>query len=845
MEKNTSPFEYATINIKELLSVLNTSQTKGLDSKEAKKRSSQAGPNQLENHQTKWWHILGRQFKSPFIYLLIAAGLVAFSLGGQLDAAFIFIFIFINTVLGFYQEFRSDRSLKLLKNYLVAHTTVIRSGHHENIDVRQLVVGDVVDLKSGDIVPADCRVLKTEGLSVNESILTGESITVNKIPEVLDQKPTEIYQARNIIFAGTTIASGSVKAVVVGIGRATTIGSIAKLTAETAKESEFSKGIGKLSSFILRLVSLTIVIVFLANIIVKGDQVNVGQLLVFSIALAVSVIPEALPVVSTFSLSRGALLLAKKKVVVKRLSAIEDLGGIDVLCTDKTGTITENRLTIVDQLKAQNHNHLVAYGALSAPELKTKKSADPFDTAFSLALTAEDKKFIRSCKLVEEIPFDPIRRRNSVLVKHENKNLLIVRGAPEELIKLSIKKKSGAYHAWIKDQGKLGRRVLALATKELGENQTVDLFAQEHDLDLAGFIAFEDPIKSTTKQAVTKARDLGVQVKIITGDAPEVAGAVAVHIGLIDDPTKVITGDQFNDLDPEQQKHAAETYAVFARISPEQKHQIVSLLDQTRSVGFLGEGVNDAPALKAATVSLVVQSGSDISREAADVILLQKSLAVIIDGIQEGRQVFANTLKYIRATLSSNFGNFYAVAISSLFIDFLPMLPVQILLLNLLSDFPMISIAADTTGPEDVARPQRYNIKELAMTSSLHGIISTVFDFIFFALYFRISADVLQTNWFVASIITELVFLFSIRTKKFALTAPRPAPLIIWLSSLAFMATLIIPFTAIGHDVFHFVSPSINHLATILILTAVYFMVNEIVKLFYQRIFNNQLEKTA
>ncbi len=838
MSKISSFAEFTNQSADETIKVLGSNQTTGLSSQEVKSRLAHYGPNEITGRETKWWQILLRQLRSPFIYLLMAAAAVAFWFGGKLDAFLILIFIAINTGLGFYQEFRSDRSLKLLKSYLTIHASIRRNNSHEEVDVRELVPGDIIDLQAGDIVPADCRVLETDGLSVNESILTGESVTVDKSTELIKTKTPEIYQAKNILFSGTSIATGSASAVVVATGPATAIGSIAKLTTETVKESEFSRGVAKFSGFILRLILLTIVIIFIANVLVKGDKINIGELLVFAIALAVSVIPEALPVVSIFSLSHGAVKLAKKKVVVRRLSAIEDLGGIDILCTDKTGTITENRLTIAETLENDPGQPSITYGALAALTSRHQKSTDPFNTVFEESLPESEKKVVKSCRLLDEAPFDPVRRRNSVLVSYHKKILIVVRGAPEEVLDCCRSKPSPRVKKWVTQQGQLGRRVLAIAVKELGQMPGTQLSNYENNLRLAGLIAFEDPIKKTTKPAVNKAGELGIKVKILTGDAPQVAGAVAVKIGLINDLNQVITGKKFVSLNSDQQQEATEKYQVFARVSPEQKHAIVSILSARHAVGFLGEGINDAPALKAASVSLIVKGGSDIAREASDVILLQKSLAVIVDGIQEGRKVFANTLKYIRATLSSNFGNFYAVAIASLFIDFLPMLPVQILLVNLLSDFPMISIATDNTGQEDISQPQRYNVRDIALIATLLGIVSTIFDFIFFALYFQISPATLQTNWFIASIITELVFLFSIRTKKFAFTAVRPANLVLWLSGLAFIITLVLPYSSWGHSIFHFTSPPLTHLVTILTLTAVYFLTSEITKLSFYRFFS-------
>lgn len=832
---SVSGLQYTLKTIAQTAQELDVDIAQGLATTEVTIRQQHYGCNVVAAKTLHWWNILLRQFQSPFIYLLIGAAVLAAFLGEVVDAVMVVIFILINVGLGFYQEFRSDQSLKLLRSYISSHASVWRDGHTQTLDVIELVPGDVIEVETGDIIPADARVIETEGLLLNESVLTGESVAVAKQASVLTQLPDDQYKADNIIFSGTTVVSGEGKAIIIATGKLTAVGSIAKLTAETEKESEFTKGIARFSSFILRLIAVTLVFIFIANLLIKRGEVNIGELMIFSIALAVSVIPEALPVVSIFSFSRGAVRLAKQKVVVRRLSAIEDLGGIEILCTDKTGTITENKLTVVEVSEATSTPKALLYAYLGSSLLRNGDSADPFDQAVKAALPADRQTTAAIYTRLEEVPFDPVRRRNSILVEHQKQFELIVRGASEEVLGCCRAADVAIYQAWLTQQGLLGRRVLAVAAKTLAQTPAGSLTEQEVNLTLVGFIAFEDPIKSTTKAAVSEARHLGISVKIITGDAPEVAGAVAKTIDLIDDPKQVITGANFFKLKPAEQKTAAEQYSVFARFAPEDKHHIISLLQQTKAVGFLGEGINDAPALKAASVSLVVHGASDIARETADIILLQNSLAVIVNGIKEGREVFTNILKYIRATLSSNFGNFYAVAVASLFINFLPMLPIQILLLNLLSDFPMIAVATDTVSREEVARPQAFRIRDIALIATLLGIISTIFDFLFFALYYRTTPEILQTNWFIGSILTELVFLFSIRTHKFAFFAQRPSNYIIGLTVCAFVATILFPFTRFGHEFFRFVTPTRQDILTILALTALYFVISEVVKLLYYR----------
>jgi Mg2+-importing ATPase len=389
----------------------------------------------------------------------------------------------------------------------------------------------------------------------------------------------------------------------------------------------------------------------------------------------------------------------------------------------------------------------------------------------------------------------------------------------------------------VEDEGKKGKRVIAIGKKTI-TSKVANLIDEENGLELVGLVSFVDSLKKTAQAAIKEAEVLGVQIKILTGDSRDVAGAIAFQTGLIADPSDVLTGDQFDRLPIVKQHEAVSSYSVFARVTPEQKQKIIKLLQEKYEVGFLGEGINDAPALKAANVAIVVQGASDIAREAADIVLLHKSLHVVISGIKEGREIFGNTAKYVKITLASNFGNFYTLAITSLFINFLPLLPLQILLINLLTDFPMIAIATDSIDIDYLKRPRNYDVKEIALFATVMGIVSSVIDFLFFVLFYRISPSVLQTNWFIGSVLTELVFLFSTRTKLPVLKSTTPSMPLVILSSLAFVTAIVIPFTSLGHSLFEFKSPSMHYLGLVLLLTGSYFIATEVIKLLYYRFVN-------
>lgn len=830
-------FEYATLSEQQILERLNTSLEDGLSSEEAKARLAQKGYNEIAARQVRWWEIALRQFKSAFIYLLLAAAVIVFLIGEHLDAGVIVGFVVINTALGFYQEYKSERALRALQQFIAPRTRVKRDGAWHTTNARYLVPGDIVNLQTGDAVPADVRILRAHNLLVNETILTGESVPVPKRAEPLEAEPRSVYESHNLCFSSSSVVEGDAIGVVVETGARTTMGTIAKLTVETTKESEFSKRVSRFSQFILRLILITLVIVFVANLLLKGERANVLELIVFAIALVVSVIPEALPVVTTVSLSSGALRLAKQGVVVKRLTAIEDIGSIQILCSDKTGTLTENVLTVTE-VSPGAHPDLLYYATLTVAESEEK--TEPFDIAIIEAARQRNISHAQGerPRRLAELPFDPQRRRNAVLVREAAQTLMVVRGAPEEIIARSsalTEAQRQALNAWAAEKGRAGERTIAIAKRILPPDTTTISPEDERDLEFLGVIAFTDPIKPSAYEAVRKAKELGVAIKIITGDNPEVSGAVGAKIGLLDDPADVISGAELMALPPEERARAIVDHAVIARVTPEQKYEIIQTLQRFFTVGFLGEGINDAPALKLAGVSLVVDSAADIAREAADIILLKKNLEVIIDGIHSGRSVFANSIKYLKATLASNFGNFYAVAIGSMFIDFLPMLPLQILLVNLLSDFPMISIATDRVDEKEVRRPARYDVREVVLLSTLLGIVSTVFDFTFFALFVRKGAEILQTNWFIGSILTELMFLFSIRSKRPFYRASRPSWPVLGLTGTAFALTVLLPYTSIGQSVFHFTPPTVPHLALILGLVGAYFLCSELVKLLYYR----------
>lgn len=829
--------KYTTKNVEEIFQDLKTSE-RGLSEKEAKERLKIYGFNEVKEKETSSFDIFLRQFKSPFFYLLFIAASIAFLIGEKIDGFLIFIFVFINVSLGFFQEAKARRAISLLKKYLPQKVRVQRTGIEKEIEKRFLVPGDIVLLQAGDIASADLRIWEIKNFLVDESILTGESVPVAKTFQPLTKEVKEIFKAENIIFSGTSVISGEAQGIVINTGKNTVLGEITRLVSGITRESAYEKNLIRFSNLILRIVLITITLVFLANLLIRGRE-NLLDFSIFSIALIVSIIPEALPLVVSFALSQGALKLAKKQVVVKRLAAVEDLGDIEILCTDKTGTITENKLALI-KIFAQEKEKCLLYGLFASSYVKEKIESlkNPFDLALLEKSSSHIRQSLKKIKAIFEIPFDPFRLRNSVLLEAENgKKILIVRGAAEIILKLSLTFEGNLTREGVEKEiekdGMEGKRTLAVAFKEFEKNYFSE--SDEKNLTFLGFFSFKDPLKETAKETVRLAKRLGVQVKILTGDSKEVAGFIAKEIGLIKNPQNVITGEALDILPKEDFEKKCQEFSVFARVSPQTKYKIVKQLSEKYEVGFLGEGINDAPALKASHLAIVVDAATDVAKEVSDIILLKRDLKVIIDGIEEGRNIFSNINKYIKTTLASNFGNFYSIAFISLIIPFLPMLPTQILLVNLLSDFPLIAVASDKVDIEELRKPKLYQLNKLIFLIFLLALVSTVFDFIFFGIFHNSQPAMIQTLWFIESILTEIMLIFSLRTSRFFVKSKSPSFPLITISLLTIFVVIFLPFSNFGKTTLHFISPPSSSLLIIFFLLLSYFIASEMVKLIYFR----------
>lgn len=812
-------FDYTTYDAPSLERALSTSIKTGLQRHNVVERQKIYGFNEIPEKIPAWWHFLLQQLKSPFLLVLMAAALLSFFLDGYSTGLMIGLIVVVNTVVGFYQEFMADRSVRLLKNMIPRTIIVVRDGKDVEIPSRALVPGDIVVIEAGTIIPADIRFIEADELMVDESALTGESIAVRKQCSALDAPAESVVQATNIGFSGSMVIVGRGTGIVLETGPRALQGSLGVLASTIVSESVFAQEISHFTSLLLK-----VIVVFCAFFIVLhmtwgGYQADLFQMVMFAISLAITITPEALPIIILFTLSRSARRLAQDHVIVKRLSAVNDLGSIQILCVDKTGTLTENKMMVAD-FKTDNEERLFLYAALACEHPHVEgRVAHSLDDAIWQRVTDVMHEAIGAHTTVRVIPFDPAKRSNAVVVDMDGKRLHILRGAYEVVAQECGIAAQDPRAAWAAEQGNLGRRVLAVAVNN----------------ELMGLISFSDPLKPTVTESIKTAQRLHVHVKLITGDAPEVAGAIALQSGIITSMQEVVLGATVARMSPEELAHTVEKCHVFARVAPDQKFLIVQTLQKKHAVGFMGDGINDVLALKAAHVGIVVQGCADSAREAADIVLLQKSLGSIVEGIRQGRAAVINTKKYVTATLTSGIGSFFTLAISSLFIDFLPLQPVQILLLNFLSDFPMLALSGDTVDEDELKTSARFDMSWLLILVMVLGSLTALFLLLFFYMFVDEPQAMLQTNWFMATMLTELVLIFSIRTKKPFWRAHRPAGMLFLLSSMVACAVVLIPATAFGQQFFGFVAPSLEWLQIVFAVTLGYFIAIEITKLLLYR----------
>jgi len=750
----------------------------GLPSDEVARRQAQYGPNAVSSHRARLLPVLWHQLRSPLLGLLLAAAVASYFVGEHSDAVIIAVIVAVSVGLGFVNEYRAEKAAEALHSQISHQSVVIRDGHPIKVDVTALVPGDLIELQLGDVVAADARLIAVTALECDESLLTGESLPAEKNTDpVVAGAP--LAELSGCALMGTVVHAGSARAVVVATGAATEFGKIAAGLSTHQLDTGFQIGLRRFSMLLVYVAGALTTSIFVINVVLHKPIIDA---LLFSLAIAVGITPQLLPAVVSTSLAAGSRRMSRRKVLVKRLVCIEDLGDVDMLFTDKTGTLTQGRIDYMRAVPASDAaaNTVLRWGLLGAENTAAGGQAvggNPLDQAlWESPAAAGERTTLARYQQLGVLPFDHERRMVSVLVRDtEGQLTLVTKGAPETVLSRCVDVPAAARTA-LETEFAAGNRVVAVATRP-GDDANQLSALDEHGLHLVGLLVFLDPPKQDAAAALRRLADLGISVKIVTGDNAVVAGKVCRDLGLREGGA--LTGTDLAALDDSQLASAIAETTVFARVSPEDKARIVRA--QRRSgggVAFLGDGVNDALALHAADVGISVDSATDVAKDAADVILLEKDLDVLADGVAEGRRIFANTIKYVLMGTSSNFGNMFSAAGASLFLSFLPMLPSQILLNNLLYDSSQLAIPTDTVDEEQLRRPSHWDIKFIRRFMIYFGPLSSVFDFITFVVMlwvFHAGPVQFRSGWFVESLATQTLVIFAIRTRRIPFFRSHPS----------------------------------------------------------------------
>jgi P-type Mg2+ transporter len=785
-----------------LLQQLGVIADAGLSSPEAARRLGQWGPNAVSSHRARLLPVLWHQLRSPLLVLLLTAAVASYFTGERSDAVIIGVIVGLSVGLGFVNEYRAEKAAEALHSQIRHQAVVVRDGRPGMIDVTSLVPGDLVELRLGDIVPADIRLLGAAGLECEESVLTGESLPAEK-----DTGPvaagTPLAELSGCALMGTVVSAGSGRGVVAATGARTEFGKIAAGLGTHPLDTEFQVGLRRFSMLLVYVAGALTTSIFVINVALHKPVIDA---LLFSLAIAVGITPQLLPAVVSSSLAAGSRRMRRRKVLVKRLVCIEDLGDVDVLFTDKTGTLTQGRIDYMRAVPAaaDGADAVLRWGLLCTENVSQGGQAvggNPLDQAlWQSPAAAAERAGLAGYQRLAVLPFDHERRMVSVLIRDRaGEQTLITKGAPESVLDRCAEVPATARDA-LASEFAAGNRVVAVATRAAAEARQLTA-ADERGLQLAGLLVFLDPPKQDAADSLQRLASLGIAVKVVTGDNPAVAVKVCRDLGLA--VGGALTGAQLDALDDAQLASAIPATTVFARVSPEHKARIVRA--QRRSgggVAFLGDGVNDALALHAADVGISVDSATDVAKDAADVILLKKDLSVLADGVAEGRRIFANTIKYVLMGTSSNFGNMFSAAGASVFLGFLPMLPSQILLNNLLYDTSQLAIPTDNVDEEQLRRPSHWDIGFIRRFMIFFGPLSSVFDFLTFGVMlwvFHSGPAQFRSGWFVESLATQTLVIFAIRTRRIPFFRSHPSlPLTLAALGVVTIGTLL-PATPLAH----------------------------------------------
>jgi Mg2+-importing ATPase len=838
MDQNIPSFW--SITTEELLSKLQVT-AKGITTAEAKKRLSGYGANSLKpKKRSGTFALLVSQFKSPIILILLAATCLSLFLRNFVDASIILGIVVVSGLLGFWQEHSASNAVAKLLALVQIKAAVLRDGKQVEVAVEETVPGDIVILNAGDIVPGDCLILESKDVFVDEAMLTGETYPVEKEVSVIPAD-TPLAQRTNTVWMGTHVVSGTAKALVTLTGINTEFGKVSERLKLKAPETEFEHGIRRFGYFLGEVTMVLVVLIFAINVYLQRP---VLEAFLFSLALAVGLTPQLLPAIISINLAHGAKKMAEKKVIVKRLASIENFGSMNVICSDKTGTLTEGTVKVQSAVDvngvASDKVFLFAYLNASFETGFT----NPIDEAILKFQKIDLKGYLKH----DEIPYDFLRKRLSISVKHGDEFLMITKGALSNILEVcsTVETKEGSVVKFTTEEKQIqkqfeafsndGFRTLGIAYKKLSSESLISK-DDEKDMTFLGFLTLFDPPKANIADTIATLKKLGVSLKVITGDNHLVAASLSKKMGLLD--TKILTGTQMRQMSDAALLRQVATVSVFAEIEPNQKERIIIAMRKAGNVvGYMGDGINDASALHAADVGISVDTAADVAKDAADIVLLEKDLSVLIEGVREGRTTFANTLKYVFMATSANFGNMFSMAGLSLFIPFLPLLPKQILLTNLMTDFPEMTIATDNVDEEMINYPRRWDIKAIRKFMITFGLVSSVFDYLTFGLLLLVlhaKEGEFRTGWFLESVISASIIVLVIRSRKPFFKSRPGKYLLIATLTIAFI-TLILPFTPLG-TVFGFSPLSFTTYLLLMLIVVLYIIAAEITKnIFYKKV---------
>ncbi|MBS1580402.1 MAG: magnesium-translocating P-type ATPase [Bacteroidetes bacterium] len=816
------------------------SSINGLNENEAAERLYASKQNKKHySALQKDFYLFFRQFKNPLVLLLIGAVILSAFLGDHSDVFIILFIVLSSGILSFFQERNAGRVVEKLQSLIALKATVLRNGVIKEIIATEVVTGDIILLKAGDMLPADCLIIESNELHANEASLTGESYPARKEVGIINTD-TELSKRTNCLWQGSNIVSGTAKAIVINTGKQTIFGSIVQ-SASSRSETTFEKGIKDFGFFLMR---ITLVLSFCILIVNLLNHKNVVESALFALALAVGMAPELLPAITTIAMSAGAKRMLAKKVIVKKLSSIQNIGEINLLCTDKTGTITEGNISVHSIIDANGNPFTFAQKLAYWNAFFQTGYNNPIDEALKkINIPSENIP-----EKIGEVPYDFIRKRLSIAINTQNEKLLISKGAFNEIISIcnTAQLNSGnslpitpllpTINKLYESFGEKGFRVIAICYKTI--QHTDIIINDEAEMIFAGFILLQDPIKEDIVNTIEKLHKLKVQLKIITGDNRNVAKCIGLSLG-IKKPI-ILTGKDLLKISAEALPQKVKRVHIFAEVEPQQKERIIRALRKTYTVAYMGDGINDVSAINAADIGISVDNAVDVAREAADFVLLEKKLSVLIDGIKEGRKTFSNTLKYILINTGSTFGNMFSVSIASLILPFLPMLPKQILLTNFITDFPYLSIASDNVDAEQLNKPGKWNLKMVSRYMIIFGIHSSLFDVITFLVLLyglKLKEASFQTGWFIESCLTQLFVLFILRTRRNFFKS-KASKYLFWLSLIGIIITITLPYFNFAKQAGLY-AMSIKELGLLLFIVAGYIFTADILKVWFFKKYKN------